>query len=122
MSLSRMAGSSTSSRPRHVVLASRSGCRRDQGVRKRTRPSRPVRGRVPQLIDSALVGKAERRQHTARMLRNCLAAALRHANRNRAFTMLGVVGLAVGLATALLAALVLRHEYGFDHHIADHER
>ncbi len=56
------------------------------------------------------------------MLRNCLAAALRHGNRNRAFTALGVAGLAIGLSTALLAALVLRHEYGFDHHIAGVER
>jgi len=53
---------------------------------------------------------------------NCLAAALRHLARNKLYTAISVVGLSVGLCTALLAALVVRNEIGQDHFIAGYDR
>jgi len=56
------------------------------------------------------------------MLRNCIAAALRHLGRNRLYAAIGVIGLGVGLAAALLAALVVRNQYTYDHFIPGHGR
>jgi len=56
------------------------------------------------------------------MFRNCLAAALRHLTRNRVHALISVAGLAVGLCTALTAALVLRNQYGYDREVPGHER
>jgi putative ABC transport system permease protein len=56
------------------------------------------------------------------MLRNCLAATRRHLNRNRLHTLISVVGLAVGLCTALITVLVIRNQYSYDHDIAGYQR
>jgi len=56
------------------------------------------------------------------MFRSALAAALRHLGRNRLYSAIGVLGLALGLAAALLAALMLRDQLGRDHFIPGHER
>lgn len=56
------------------------------------------------------------------MFRHALAAALRHLGRNRLYAAIGVLGLALGLAAALLAALILRDQLGRDHFIPGHER
>jgi putative ABC transport system permease protein len=56
------------------------------------------------------------------MFRNCLASALRHLARNRLYTFISVAGLAVGLCVALIAALVIRNQYTFDHDIPGYER
>jgi len=56
------------------------------------------------------------------MFRNCLAAALRHLARNKLYTAISVVGLAIGLCTALLAALVIRNQYSYDHFVPGYER
>jgi putative ABC transport system permease protein len=56
------------------------------------------------------------------MFRNCLAAALRHLARNKLYTAIGVVGLAIGLCTALLAALVIHNQYTYDHFVPGYER
>jgi putative ABC transport system permease protein len=56
------------------------------------------------------------------MLRNILAAALRHLARNRLYTVVSVLGLAVGFSTALLAALVIRNEYSYDHDVPGYEQ
>jgi putative ABC transport system permease protein len=56
------------------------------------------------------------------MLRSALAAAMRHLGRNRLYAALGVAGLALGLAAALLAALMLRDQLGRDHFIPGHAR
>jgi putative ABC transport system permease protein len=56
------------------------------------------------------------------MFRNCLAAALRHLARNKLYTAISVVGLAIGLCTALLAALVIRNQYTYDHFVPGYER
>jgi putative ABC transport system permease protein len=56
------------------------------------------------------------------MFRNCLAAALRHLARNKLYTAISVVGLAVGLCTALLAALVVHNQLSHDHFIPGYDR
>jgi putative ABC transport system permease protein len=56
------------------------------------------------------------------MFRNCLAAALRHLARNRLYTTISVVGLAIGLCTALIAALVIHNQYTYDHFVPGYER
>ena len=55
------------------------------------------------------------------MFRNCLAAALRHLARNKLYTAISVLGLSVGLCTALLAALVIRDELSHDHFISGYD-
>lgn len=52
------------------------------------------------------------------MFRNCLAAALRHLGRNRLYTAISVLGLSLGLCTALLAGLEVRNQLSQDHFIA----
>ena len=56
------------------------------------------------------------------MFRNCLAAALRHLARNRLYTAVSVIGLAIGLCTALIAALVIHNQYSYDHFVPGYER
>ena len=56
------------------------------------------------------------------MFRNCLAAALRHLAQNKLYTAIGVLGLAVGLSAALLAALVVHDRLSQDHFIPGYDR
>ncbi len=56
------------------------------------------------------------------MFRNCLAAALRHLARNKLYAAISVLGLAVGLCTALLAALVVHNQLSHDHFIPGYDR
>ena len=56
------------------------------------------------------------------MFRNCLAAALRHLSRNKLYTAISVIGLSVGLCTALLAALVIHNQLSHDHFIPGYDR
>jgi putative ABC transport system permease protein len=56
------------------------------------------------------------------MFRNCLAAALRHLARDKLYTAISVLGLSIGLCTALLAALVVHNQLSQDHFIAGYER
>src|SRR5262249_26392894 len=56
------------------------------------------------------------------MLRNYLTAALRNLVRNRLYAAVNIVGLAVGLAAALLMALFVRDELTYDRWIPEHER
>ena len=56
------------------------------------------------------------------LFRNCLAAALRHLARNKLYTAISVLGLAVGLCSALLAALVVHNRLSQDHFMRDYER
>src|SRR5215831_9326349 len=58
----------------------------------------------------------------ASMLRNCLAAAMRHLGRHRLYSAISVLGLAIGLCTALLAALVIHNQYSFNHDIPAYAR
>jgi putative ABC transport system permease protein len=56
------------------------------------------------------------------MLRNYLAAALRNLLRNRAYAAINICGLALGFATTILIALLVRYEYGYDRFFPDHDR
>ena len=56
------------------------------------------------------------------MFRNCLAAALRHLARNKLYTAISVIGLSVGMSTALLAALVVHNQLSHDHFIPGYDR
>jgi len=56
------------------------------------------------------------------MLRNYLLATLRNLARNRVVSVINVVGLAIGIAAALLIALYLRFQYSFESFIPGHER
>src|ERR1700733_13750779 len=56
------------------------------------------------------------------MFRNSLAAALRHLARNKLYTAISVIGLAIGLCTALLAGLVIHNQYSYDHFVPGYER
>jgi putative ABC transport system permease protein len=55
------------------------------------------------------------------MFRSALAAALRHLNRGKLYAAIAVVGLAVGLCAALLAALYIRSQYSFEHFVAGYQ-
>ncbi|SDK25121.1 putative ABC transport system permease protein [Catalinimonas alkaloidigena] len=50
------------------------------------------------------------------MLRNYLTIALRNLLKNRGYTIINLVGLAVGLAGILLIVLYINHELTFDRH------
>jgi putative ABC transport system permease protein len=55
------------------------------------------------------------------MLRNYLAAALRSMGRNRLYTTINIVGLAVGLAVSMLIFLFIRDELSYEHFIPDYQ-
>ncbi len=55
------------------------------------------------------------------MLRNYFAAALRNLMRNRVISFINIMGLAVGLAAALLVALYVRYEHSYEQFIPGHE-
>jgi putative ABC transport system permease protein len=56
------------------------------------------------------------------MIRHILIAAWRNMMANRLISAIAIVGLAVGIAAALLMALVVRNQMTFDHFIPGHER
>src|SRR5262249_44403065 len=56
------------------------------------------------------------------MIRNVLAAALRHLARSRLYTAVSVAGLAVGLCVVLMVALVIRNQYSYDHDLPGYQR
>ncbi len=56
------------------------------------------------------------------MLANYFAAAIRNLARNRFYAAISVLGLALGLAVAILTGLFVRHEFSYDRGLPDHER
>lgn len=56
------------------------------------------------------------------MLGSYVAAALRNLLRNRAYTLINLLGLVLGFTAAILIALYVRDEYSYDRFIPDHER
>ena len=56
------------------------------------------------------------------MFRSCLNSALRHLARNRLYAIIGIGGLSVGMCISLLAVLILRNEYTYDHFIPGYDR
>ena len=51
------------------------------------------------------------------MLRNILAAALRNLGRNGLYAAITILGLTLGLATAILIGLFVRDEFSYDRFI-----
>ncbi len=56
------------------------------------------------------------------MLANFFKLSLRHLWRQRLFTALNIVGLAVGISACWIVYLIVRHEFGFEKGIADKDR
>jgi putative ABC transport system permease protein len=56
------------------------------------------------------------------MFSHYLTAAWRNATRDRLHTIINVLGLAIGLAAAILIVLYLRHELSYDNFLTDHDR
>jgi putative ABC transport system permease protein len=56
------------------------------------------------------------------MFRNNLKIALRSLLKQKAYTFINVLGLAVGIASCLIIVLFIRHEFSFDKFITDHDR
>lgn len=56
------------------------------------------------------------------MWRHYLVTAMRFLLRNKSFTIINIVGLAVAFAAGLLVLTLVRHELSFDRWIPDHER
>jgi putative ABC transport system permease protein len=56
------------------------------------------------------------------MLSEFLALAVRNLARNKLFSAMGILGLALGLCAALCASLVLRDQLSYDRFIAGYER
>ncbi len=55
------------------------------------------------------------------MFRNYLAAALNNLSRNRLYAAISILGLAVGMAAAILTGLYIRDELTFDHFVPGHD-
>jgi hypothetical protein len=56
------------------------------------------------------------------MLRHIVIAAWRNMAANKLISAIAILGLSVGIAAALLMALVVRNQTSFDHFIPGHER
>jgi putative ABC transport system permease protein len=56
------------------------------------------------------------------MIRHIVIAALRNMAANRLISAIAIMGLGVGIAVSLLAALVARNQLSFDHFIPGYER
>jgi len=56
------------------------------------------------------------------MLRNFLLLTFRNLKANRLFTLINILGLAIGLACVILIALFVRHETGYDAHWSKADR
>ena len=56
------------------------------------------------------------------MIRHILIAAWRNMAANKLISAIAILGLAVGIAAALLMAAVIRNQLSFDHFIPGHER
>ncbi|MBK6967370.1 MAG: ABC transporter permease [Bacteroidales bacterium] len=52
------------------------------------------------------------------MFSNYLTTALRNLLRQKSYTLINLAGLSVGIASFLLIALYVQHEYGFDKHLS----
>jgi len=56
------------------------------------------------------------------MLRSYFHIAWRHLSGNKAYTLINIAGLAIGMATALLVGLWIKDETTFDHYTPGHDR
>ena len=55
------------------------------------------------------------------MLRNYFKIALRNLTANKTFSVINILGLALGMAAVLLIALYARHEFSYDKFIEDRD-
>ena len=56
------------------------------------------------------------------MLQNYLSSALRSLLKNRLYSVINILGLAIGLAACILIALFVRHEFSFDQFWSEGDR
>ncbi|MBC7921325.1 MAG: ABC transporter permease [Ferruginibacter sp.] len=56
------------------------------------------------------------------MLRNYLTTALRNLWRNKLYSVLNIVGLAIGISACLVICLIVSYEFSFDTYHADRDR
>src|SRR5579862_9105935 len=56
------------------------------------------------------------------MVRNYFATALRHLARNRLYAAISIAGLAIGICSALIAALVIESEVRYDTFLPGYEQ
>lgn len=56
------------------------------------------------------------------MLRNYLAIAIRNLLKHKAFSLINIGGLAVGMACCVLLTLYIYDEFSYEKHFTDHER
>src|SRR4051812_514369 len=56
------------------------------------------------------------------MLRHLIIAALRNLNANRLQSAIAIIGLSIGIAAAVIMALVIRNQLTFDHFIPGYDR
>ncbi len=56
------------------------------------------------------------------MIKNYLKVALRNLRNNKAFASLNIVGLAIGMATAIIIGLWVFDELTYDHYNPNHEK
>ena len=56
------------------------------------------------------------------MLRNYFMTAWRNIIRSKGYSALNILGLAMGMAVALLVGLWVYNEYSYDTSLPDHER
>ena len=47
------------------------------------------------------------------MLQNYLLTALRHLFRNQLYSLINVIGLAIGISSCILIALLIRYEFSY---------
>src|ERR1700693_2927270 len=56
------------------------------------------------------------------MIRNYFKVALRNLRNNKAFASLNIIGLAIGIATAIIIGLWVLDELTYDHYNPNHEK
>lgn len=56
------------------------------------------------------------------MLKNYFTVAIRHLLKNKAFSLINILGLSTGIACCLLLALFIQDEFSYERHFNDHER
>src|ERR1700753_3246577 len=56
------------------------------------------------------------------MLKNYLLIALRNFWRNKTFSLINILGLSIGICTALVIFLVVSYDFSFDHFEKDSDR
>ena len=56
------------------------------------------------------------------MIKNYFKVALRNLRNNKAFASLNIIGLAIGMATAIIIGLWVSDETSYDHYNPNHEK